>query len=229
MQGRRIRLQGGVEFSKLLRQDGRLSAEGQPSRAEPGSEDDIVIDLKAGHAAATERFVREHIGWMLAVANRILRDSHHAEDAVQNAFAKIFDKLSSFDGRAAVKTWMHRILVNECLMLMRKAGRMETVPIDDLLPVFDANGCRIEERWMTTETPESLALQADTKALVSAKIGQLPDSYRVVLVLRDIEEMSTGEVAESLGISEANVKVRLHRARAALKRLLEPLFKGQME
>lgn len=82
---------------------------------------------------------------------------------------------------------------------------------------------------MTTETPESLALQADTKALVSAKIGQLPDSYRVVLVLRDIEEMSTGEVAESLGISEANVKVRLHRARAALKRLLEPLFKGQME
>ena len=97
-----------------------MSAEGQPSRAEPGSEDDIVIDLKAGHAAATERFVREHIGWMLAVANRILRDSHHAEDAVQNAFAKIFDKLSSFDGRAAVKTWMHRILVNECLMLMRK-------------------------------------------------------------------------------------------------------------
>ncbi len=206
-----------------------MKAEGQPGRAEPGSDDDIVIDLKSGRAATTERFVRDHIGWMLAVANRILRDAHHAEDAVQNAFAKIFDNLSSFDGRAALKTWMHRIVVNESLMLLRKAGRMETVPIEDLLPVFDANGCRIEDRWMTVETPESLMLQSDTRALVTAKIDQLPDNYRIILLLRDIEELTTAEVAALLGISEANVKVRLHRARAALKRLLEPLLRGQAE
>lgn len=190
-------------------------------------DDDAVIALKTREVRATERFVRLHIGWMLAVATRIVRDTHHAEDAVQNAFAKIFDKIDEFGGRSALKTWMHRIVVNESLMLLRKAKRTETVPIDDLQPEFDANGCRVEDRWATTQTPEALLLQSDMRAQVMGKIDLLPDKYRIILVLRDIEELTTLEVAESLEISEPNVKVRLHRARAALKRLLEPLVRGQ--
>lgn len=189
----------------------------------------MVRDLRSGDAASAERFVRQHIGWMLAVARRVLRDAHHAEDAVQNAFAKIFDNIAGFDGRSALKTWMHRIVVNECLMMLRKAGRAETVPIDDLLPTFDRNGCRVEERWLTMETPESLLLKSDTRTLVKSNIDLLPDDYRSILILRDIEELTTADVAEILEISEANVKVRLHRARAALKRLLEPVMKGQAE
>lgn len=190
-------------------------------------DDDAVIALKAGEAHSTERFVRLHIGWMLAVATRIVRDPHHAEDAVQNAFAKIFDKIDEFGGRSALKTWMHRIVVNESLMLLRKVKRTETVSFDDLQPQFDANGCRVEDRWATIQTPEALLLQSDVRAQVMAKIDLLPDTYRIVLVLRDIEEMTTLEVSEMVEISEANVKVRLHRARAALKRLLEPLVRGQ--
>jgi RNA polymerase sigma-70 factor (ECF subfamily) len=190
-------------------------------------DDDVVISLRASDTLSTERFVRRHIGWMLAVANRIVRDSHHAEDAVQNAFAKIFDKLGEFHGRSALKTWMHRIVVNECLMFLRKAKRTETVSIDDLQPDFDQNNCRIEERWATMETPESLLLQSDMRARVIEKIDLLPDNYRIILLLRDIEELSTLEVSQLLELSEANVKVRLHRARAALKRLLEPLVRGQ--
>ncbi len=216
------------DFENSLSRRVRLKVTCQPSPAGPDSDDEVEV-LKSGDAAATERFVRTHIGWMLAVANRILRDAQHAEDAVQNAFAKVFDNIAGFDGRSALKTWMHRIVVNECLMHLRKAGRTETVAIDDLLPNFDRNGCRVEDRWLTMETPESLLLRADTKTLVQSKIDLLPDNYRIILLLRDIEELTTTEVSDILGISEANVKVRLHRARAALKRLLEPLIRGQAE
>lgn len=195
-----------------------------------GLEDDSAIAaIRTGDTNLIERFVRQHMGWMLAVANRIVRDSHLAEDAVQNAFAKIFGNIDSFNRQSALKTWMHRIVVNEGLMLIRKSGPAETVQIDELLPVFDKNGCRIEEPWSTMETPESLVLRADARAQVNEKIGLLPDNYRIILVLRDIEELTTQEVAEMLELSEANVKVRLHRARAALKRLLEPLIRGQTE
>lgn len=205
-----------------------MDADGKTSALELDDER-AVAALSAGDAVLTERFVRQHMGWMLAVANRIVRDAHHAEDAVQNAFAKVFDNIGGFNRQSALKTWIHRIVVNESLMIMRKAGRMENMPIDDLLPVFDKNGCRIEDPWVTMETPESLVLRADARTHVNEKIGLLPDNYRIVLILRDIEELATQDVAGLLDLSEANVKVRLHRARAALKRLLEPLIRGHAE
>lgn len=190
-----------------------------------------TIDLDAlrnGDWTAAEQLVREHAGWMLALARRMVREDALAEDIVQNAFANIFRKLDQFDGRSALKTWMHRIVVNQSLMLLRKVRRTNEDSIDDLLPEFDRNGCRIEEDWATFETPESLIEKSQSAEKISELIGTLPESYRIVLLLRDIEEMSTLEVAELLQISEANVKVRLHRARAALKKLLEPLMKGQV-
>ena len=198
----------------------------RPSATEPDDDEGVAAAANAD-PAATERFVRKHAGWMLAVAMRIVRDAHHAEDAVQNAFAKVFDNIGGFDGRSALKTWMHRIVVNESLMLLRKANRSQTVAIDELQPVFDNNGCRIEDRWTSMETPETLLMRSDIRAQVNGKIDLLPENYRIIVVLRDIEELTTQEVAQLLGISEANVKVRLHRARAALKRLLEPLVRGQ--
>ncbi len=182
--------------------------------------------LRAGERGATEAFVRQHAGWMLALAHRMLRDSAAADDAVQNAFASIFKNLQSFEERSSLKTWMHRIVVNEVLMLMRKTRRLREEPLDELLPVFDDNGCRIESDWATFQTPEAVMQESQTAAKVTELINTLPENYRIVLMLRDIEELSTGEVAEMLNMSQANVKVRLHRARAALKKLLEPLMGG---
>ena len=190
-------------------------------------EEDYLAALRDGDPATTETFVREHAVWMLIVSRRILRDNAHAEDAVQGAFVNIFNNLNSFDGRSAIKTWMHRIIVNQALMVLRKNRRMKETSIDDLMPEFDDNSCRIEERWATFETPESLLQQAETKKKISQLISLLPDKYRNVLVLRDIKELSTSDVAEALELSEANVKVRLHRARSALKKLLEPLIREQ--
>jgi RNA polymerase sigma-70 factor (ECF subfamily) len=186
-----------------------------------------LTGLRGGERGAAELFVRNHAGWMLAVANRIVRDAGHADDVVQNAFAAIFQNLQTFDERSALRIWMHRIVVNEALMLLRKRRRLREDPIDPLLPVFDNNGCRVEDDRTTIQNPETIMQQSQSAARVTELIGTLPDKFRIVLLLRDIEELSTAEVAEMLDLSEANVKVRLHRARAALKKLLEPLIKGQ--
>ena len=183
--------------------------------------------VRNGDKAETERMVRTHAPWMLAVARRSLRDHGLAEDAVQNAFASVFKNLDRFEGRSALKTWMHRILVNEALTLRRRDRQVAEASIEHLLPVFDDNGCRIEEDWATVENPESLLQRAQTRTRITELIDMLPDQYRIVLLLRDIEELSTAEVAAVLDLSETNVKVRLHRARAALKKLLEPLLRGQ--
>ncbi len=187
------------------------------------------VALLGNDKAATEQFVRANLGWMLAVARRIVADSAIAEDVVQDAFSNIFKNLETFRGDAALKTWMHRIVVNQSLMALRRQRRRNEQPIEELLPEFDSSGCRIDEPSALSslaQTPEALLLSSDRRQQVLAAIDRLPDSYRVILMLRDIEELSTAEVAELAGLSEANVKVRLHRARAALKKLLSPLFEG---
>lgn len=196
--------------------------------SESTTDPDGMQALRNGDSAAAERLVRENAAWMLALARRMMRDRTLAEDVVQNAFANIFQKLEQFDGRSALKTWMHRIVVNQALMTLRKERRSREDPIEHMLPDYHDNGCRIEDDWGNWETPESLIQKSQASAKVAELIGGLPDAYRIVLLLRDIEELSTQEVAELLEISQSNVKVRLHRARAALKKLLEPLMKGQV-
>lgn len=191
------------------------------------AEETELSRLRRGDASTTEKFVRENIGWMLSVAHRMLRDKTQSEDCVQEAFSNIFKNLASFRGESSLKTWMHRIVVNQALMVLRRNKRLNEGPIDDLLPVFDKRGCRVEERWTTFETPESLLEKSQTRETVTALIDKLPDNYRTVLLLRDIEEMSNSEVAELMNLTETNVKVRVHRARAALKKLLEPLLRGE--
>jgi RNA polymerase sigma-70 factor (ECF subfamily) len=171
-------------------------------------------------------FVCFHSAWMLPVAQRILQDKGYAEDAVQTGFAKIFANIDTFEGRSSLKTWMQRIVVNEALSSLRRINGRQEDSIDDLLPEFDGAACRIHAGASQFMTAEVLLQRTQTHATVKAAIHSLPEKYRVVLCLRDIEELSTSEVIAALGISETNVKVRLHRARAALKKLLEPLHRG---
>ncbi len=193
----------------------------------PSSKGGELAVPDVGDRKATERFVRENAPWMLRTARRILGDNEVAEDVVQMSFSNVFRNLQSFQGRSSLKTWIYRIVVNEALMELRKRKRRNEQSIDELLPFFDQNGCRIEVDWADFQTPEFLLQRSETSGVVSKSIGQLPENYRIVLLLRDIEELSSSEVAEVLGLSEANVKVRLHRARAALKKLLEPLMRGE--
>lgn len=191
-------------------------------------DDALTRNSDAAGQLDAEALVRDHIGWMLTLAENILRDRGLAEDAVQNAFVAVFRGLDRFEKRSSLKTWLHRITVNAALDRLRHAGRLAEQSIDDLLPDFDQYDCRIEPPWSDMVSPQEVAESADLQRLVQQKIDDLPDAYRIVLQLRDVEEYDTGEVAEMLNLSPANVKVRLHRARAALKKLLEPVLRGEV-
>ncbi|HEX9638104.1 MAG TPA: sigma-70 family RNA polymerase sigma factor [Acidobacteriota bacterium] len=183
-------------------------------------ESELIEGLRRGDDQAYEQLVRHYGGTMLAVARRILRQECEARDALQEAFISVFRSIHRFRGDASLATWLHRIVVNAALMRLRRSNRQPEVPIENLLPVFDEtghhqNGC---EPW---PLDAHTALQREETCLqVRACIDQLPDAYRTVVLLRDIEELDTAETAKLLGITENAVKIRLHRARQALATLL---------
>lgn len=183
----------------------------------------LLTRLRAGEPAAFEELVRGHSGRMLAVALRMLRRPADAEDAVQDAFASAFRALPEFEGSASLGTWLHRIVVNACLMKLRFARSRPVVSIEPLLPAFDDTGHHVRPVPDWHEPGEQLE-RSEVRAQVRECIDQLPDDYRVILLLRDIEGLDTAEAAGRLGISEVAAKVRLHRARQALRSLLAPLF-----
>ncbi len=173
-----------------------------------------------------EIFVETHSPWMYRLAQRLLQDPALAEDAVQDAFIAAHQHSHRFEGRASVRTWLHRITINAALAIQRKRPT-RSVDIEDLQPLFDADACRIEEPWGPLPTVDEITQQAELSDLVRRSVAALPESFRICLQLRDFEELSVKEVAAALDISEENVKVRTHRARSALKRLLEPLLRGK--
>ena len=186
----------------------------------------LLAALRAGEEAAFETLVRSYGGRMLSVARRLLGNDDDAQDAVQEAFLSAFKALAAFDGRSKLSTWLHRIVVNAALMKLRTQKRRPEQSIDDLLPKFKEDGHEAapRTRW---EDSAANAERTETQQLIREQILTLPETYRTVLLLRDIEEHDTETVARMLAVSPAAVKVRLHRARQALRTLLDPLFGGQ--
>jgi len=178
--------------------------------------------------AQAEQLVRENIEWMLRLAERLLRDRELAEDAVQEAFINAFRGLEDFEGRSSLKTWLHRITINAALAKLRQLKRVAEQALDEHLPEFDRYHCRIESPWTHLASTQEVMESERLRALVHTKIGELNDDYRIILQLRDIEGYDTSEVASLIGISQSNVRIRLHRARAALKKLLEPILRGEI-
>jgi RNA polymerase sigma-70 factor (ECF subfamily) len=195
----------------------------QANDAAPDADEQALLArLRAGENAAFEQLIRSHGGRLLAVARHFLPVEEDARDAVQEAFVSAFRSIGRFEGKARVSTWLHRIVVNAALMKLRAARRKPQQSIEELLPGFLESGMleRPASPWRKTalDGPEREAL----RALLHQKIQMLPERYRNVLLLRDIEELDTQETAEFMGISEGAVKTRLHRARLALRELLEP-------
>jgi len=189
-------------------------------------EPQLVARLRAGEESAFEQLVRSTSGRLLSAARHLLRKEEGARDAVQSAFIHAFQSLSRFREESRLSTWLHRILINEALMKLRSRARGEEESIDPLLPTFAADGHQTRDTVDWSESADKALERAETRALINRAIDQLPESYRTVLVMRDLEEMSTAEVAEMLGVSANVIKVRLHRARQALRTLLEHEFGG---
>lgn len=190
-------------------------------------EADLLARLRAGDESAFEQVVRTYGGRLLAVSRRIMGSDEDARDVVQDAFLNAFKSLDRFEGNAKLSTWLHRIAVNSALMKLRTRKRKPEQSIDSLLPSFLDDGHH-EERFQSWEEPVDKAMErAETRELVRKHIDELPEGYRTVLVLRDIEGLDTEETAKMLGLSVNATKIRLHRARQALRTLLAPHFRSE--
>jgi RNA polymerase sigma-70 factor (ECF subfamily) len=194
------------------------------TQAAPDSEVALLERLRRQDQDACAELVRTHTGRLLAVARRMLRNEEDARDAVQEGFMSAFRALPAFNGQCRLSTWLHRIIVNAALMKIRTRTRRPEESIEDLLPRFLEDGHHAEPTSHWTSANE-LIEQRETRESVRAAIEQLPESYRVVLLLRDIEELDTAETAAVLDLTPNTVKIRLHRGRQALAKLLEPTFR----
>lgn len=181
----------------------------------------LVAGLRAGDSAAFETLLQRYGARLLRLARRFLGSEEDARDAVQDAMVSVFKSIGSFESNAMLSTWLHRIVVNACLMRLRTKRRREEIDIEEYLPRFQEDGHQTEPSEPWTESAESMLERDELRAQVRASIEQLPDTYRIVLLLRDIEEMTTEETASILGITPNAVKIRLHRARQALRTLLD--------
>ena len=194
--------------------------ENGPSHIATIDESALVVRLRAGDEQAFEILVRTFGGRLLAVARRFVRNDEDAQDIVQSAYLSAFRALDQFEGACQLSTWLHRIVVNTALMKLRSWRRKPEESIEDLLPAFQEDGHHVEQFSEWCAPADQLMERKETRTAVRACIAQLPDNYRTVLMLRDIEELSTQEVAGTLGLTPTAVKVRLHRARQALSTLL---------
>ena len=187
-------------------------------------ESQLLARLRAGDGAAYEELVRTYSGRLLVVARRIVGTDEEARDVIQDAFLNAFRSLPRFHGDARLSTWLHRIVVNSALMKLRTRKRKPEEPIEPLLPAFLADGHYAEKFSGWGEQADAALSRAETQELVRRRIDELPESFRTVLLLRDIEGLDTEETARVLETTPNAVKIRLHRARAALRTLLAPHF-----
>jgi RNA polymerase sigma-70 factor (ECF subfamily) len=210
-------------LDELLREHSSATSKEATAQDDTTQSDEarLVERLREGDDAAFETMVRRFGARMLATARRYLSNEQDARDAVQEAFVSAFNAIGRFHGDSLLSTWLHRIVVNAALMQIRYKRRRPEESIDDLLPNFDEDGHRVIEGEHAEGLSDTILERVETRAMVRCCIEKLSDNYRSVLLLRDIDELDTDEAAQILGISSNAVKIRLHRARQALKTLVE--------
>jgi RNA polymerase sigma-70 factor (ECF subfamily) len=180
----------------------------------------LVERARDGDERAIRVLVRRHNRRIFRVARSIVRDDTEAEDVVQETYVRAFTRLGSFRGDAQFTTWLTRIALNEAL---RRAGRRR--PVADL-DVLDAESSRnggslIMFPSLSPASPETEAARGQVRRLLEETVDGLPDLFRVVFVLRDVEGLSTEETATQLSIKPETVKTRLHRARKLMRAAIE--------
>jgi len=188
----------------------------------------LIDRLRSGDAVALEEVMEQFAPRVHRLAYGITRNQADAEEVVQDVFLRLFRKIDAFEGRSALGTWIYRIAVNTALIKRRGKRATLEVLLEDHLPTFRDDGHREGDRAMLladwSDTPEDELLSRETRETVRHMIAGLPDHYRVVLLLRDMEELSNEETAEILNDTVASVKSRLHRARMALREQLTRSF-----
>jgi RNA polymerase sigma-70 factor, ECF subfamily len=217
---------------------GATKTAGVPTGSARAGPDDVELlrRIRAGDGTAFTGLVRRHGGALLRLARAFVRDEALAEEVVQDTWMAVLDGLDGFEGRASFKTWLYRILANRARSRATREGRM--VPFsslaadDDDAPSLDRERFDDAGAWRdppvgwTEETPERLALAAETRAVMEAAVAALPPGQRAVLVLRDEDGLETEEICNLLGLTVTNQRVLLHRARTRVRQAIEAHMRG---
>ena len=176
--------------------------------AEPTSDEEVVARVLAGETALFEVIMRRYNQRLYRAARAITRDDSWAEDILQAAYVHAYEHLWQYSGTGPFGAWLTRIAVNEALGRVRSTRRFED---------FEGEGDGMDRFEAPGPTPEQAAAASEATRLIESLVESLPDGSRAVFMLRDVEGMTTAETAEALNITEENVKIRLHRARALLR------------
>ena len=189
---------------------------------------DLLARLASGDPSAIEVLMNAYADRVFRLAYGVTRNEADAQEVVQDVFVTVIRKHASFEGRAALASWIYRITMNAALN-KRRGKRLEVeTSIDAELPTYGPDGHREGPRaflvadW--SQSPEAETLSRETRTVLADAIERLPDHYRAVLILRDIEGLSNEEVAAAVGDTVGSVKSRLHRARMVLREQLTHHF-----
>jgi len=186
----------------------------EQARLEGWTDEEVVRRVLEGETALYEIIMRRYNQRLYRVARAILRSDTDAEDVMQDAYVRAYAHLDQFEGRSAFGAWLTRIAVNEALARLRSRGRVQE--LESMMNGRDEAPVLVSKE----ESPEQQVSVREMGELLEEAILMLPTPYRTVLMMRDIEEMNTADTASALGITEDNVKVRLHRGRAMLRKEL---------
>lgn len=215
-----------AEPAKILTQPGSTGTPDTPI-AEPHPDLELVERAKAGDTAAFEKLVKQYDRQIFRTALHITQNREDAEDITQDVFFKAFQKLEQFQGNSKFSTWLVRIAVNESLMRLRRRKTSRTVSMDQDVETEEGAIPRDFAEWRPN--PEQIFSQSELGDILRKTIAGLPPGFRTVFTLRDIENLSTEETADALGLSVPAVKSRLLRARLQLRERLSRYFRQKKE
>lgn len=187
---------------------------------------ELVERAKAGELAAFEELTNRYERRIYTLAMRILGNRHDAEDVTQQTFLSALEHLGDFRGDSSFGTWLFRVATNAALKIIRKRRGLDTVSLEETTEPKEGSDTIPHPEYIADwrQTPDTLAQQAETRRVLEQALGELDEKHRLVFLLRDVEGLSIKETAEALGLSEANVKVRLLRARLQLREKLTRAF-----
>jgi RNA polymerase sigma-70 factor (ECF subfamily) len=194
-----------------------------------GTSTELSLELlRKGDKSEFARMVEIHSGVVYRLGLKMLDGEQDAEDVLQETFIKAYKALPNFDGRSSLSTWLYRIATNEALMILRKRkGKAVPVSIDEPLKLAEGEMEPLQiVDWCCM--PEEELMSAEARLYLNEAVERLPDSLKVVFLLRDIEGLSTRETAEVLDLSETAVKTRLSRARLRLREYLTDYYRNRM-
>jgi RNA polymerase sigma-70 factor, ECF subfamily len=200
----------------------RQKTEQETGTAKANEDLELIDQVLAGHSAAQSRLFETYTPRLYRVAFSVLRNKEDAEDAVQDGWCRAYTKLHTFEGRSSLSTWLTRIVINSALMIRRKSKYQFLTSLDE---ISDDTKCLRQCLVDKGRTPEEACADGEMNELLLRQIQQLPAPTRTAFLLRDVDELSTSESNEKLGINRSTLKSRVQRARGRIARNVRQLLK----